>query len=46
MCSVTAPAGATLAALLAAAPCVTSLTTSGGLVTEIGGHRRARGGCG
>jgi hypothetical protein len=39
LCSVTAPAGASLATLLGAAPCVTSFTGAGGVVTEIDGHR-------
>ena len=41
LCSVTAPAGATLAAFLAAAQaasCITSFATSGGLVTAIDGR--------
>ena len=39
LCSVTAPAGASLAAFLAAAsPCVTSFVTAGGLVTAIDGR--------
>jgi hypothetical protein len=41
LCSVTAPAGATLAAFLAAAQadaCITSFTSSGGLVTGIDGR--------
>jgi hypothetical protein len=41
MCSVTAPAGATLATFLAAAPCVTSFAASGGVVTAIDGHHGA-----
>ena len=39
LCSVTAPAGAALATLLAAAPCVTSFVASGGVVTTIDGRR-------
>ena len=39
LCSVTAPAGGSLATLLAAAPCVTSFTAASGVVTEIDGHR-------
>jgi hypothetical protein len=40
-CSVTAPAGATLAAFLAAAPCVTSVTAAGGLIASVDGRAGA-----